>query len=155
MRKPRIRSLVEGGVVVLIGAGVLVLIPFEVEKIPGMETEMSPSFLPTAIALALIAAGGGMMVLAFLSPMVLPRRLLARMELVRVLLSGCLLLAYTSLFSHLGFVVTSALFMGIFAYLFGSRSSVKIALSLALVPVAVWLFFEKLFRIPLPHGVLF
>ena len=107
------------------------------------------------IAIALMTAGGGMIVLAFLGPVGESPLLLARTELLRVIVSVGLLLAYTYLFSRLGFVLTSAIFIGIFAYLFGSRSVLKIALCMGLIPVAVWLFFEKLFRIPLPHGILF
>lgn len=149
------QALAEGGVVFLIGVFILLLIPFQVETIPGMETEMSPSFLPTVIAIALMAAGGGIVALTLLSPIVRPPQLFPRMESLRVFLSVVLLLSYTYLFSRLGFVVTSAIFIGIFAYLFGSRSIVKITLCMGLFPVAVWLFFEKLFRIPLPHGIIF
>jgi hypothetical protein len=73
----------------------------------------------------------------------------------RVGLSVILMIVYTVLFPRLGFVVTSGLFVGFYAYLFGSRSILKIAISIIAVPLVIWLFFEVLFRIPLPHGVLF
>ena len=80
---------------------------------------------------------------------------LSKVVVFRVGLSVVLLIVYTVLFPRLGFVVTSGLFVGIYAYLFGSRSILKIAGSMIAVPVAIWLFFELLFRIPLPHGILF
>jgi hypothetical protein len=80
---------------------------------------------------------------------------LSRVVLFRVGLSAVLLIVYTVVFPRLGFVVTSGLFVGIYAYLFGSRSILKIALSMVAVPIVIWLFFELLFRIPLPHGILF
>lgn len=80
---------------------------------------------------------------------------LSRVVVFRVGLSVVLLILYTVVFPRLGFVVTSGVFVGICAYLFGSRSILKIAISMVAVPVVIWLFFELLFRIPLPHGILY
>ena len=150
------RRLGEGLIFVVIGAAILLLIPSQIDTIPGMETEMPPSFLPTVVAIALMAVGIALAVPAFLRSGT--KGDASSFDLhgsLRVLLSIALLVAYALLFPRLGFVVTSGLFMGIFTFFFGARSVVKIALGVILVPVCVWLFFEMLFRIPLPHGILY
>jgi putative tricarboxylic transport membrane protein len=120
-----------------------------------METETSPSFIPSVVAILLMLLGGGLILQGFLSPRRDQPPDLSRLVVLRVGLSVVLLVVYTILFPRLGFVVTSGLFVGAYAYLFGSRSVLKIALSVVVVPVVIWLFFEVLFRIPLPHGILF
>jgi putative tricarboxylic transport membrane protein len=120
-----------------------------------METATSPSFLPAALAVLIMLMGAGLIIQGIFSPRRDEPSDLSRVVVFRVGLSVVLLILYTVLFPRLGFVVTSGLFVGIFAYLFGSRSVLKILLSVAAVPVIIWLFFEILFRIPLPHGVLF
>ena len=160
MKKPHIRSLGEGIALVLIGGVVLLLIPSQIDTVSGMgvATQMSPSFLPAVLSVALILVGLGLMIQAFRIGSGQPAQAgpgFSRHAFFRVTLAAVLLIVYTLLFPRLGFVVTSGLFIGIFIYLFGLRSILKIALSMVLVPLGVWLFFEKLFLIPLPHGLLF
>ena len=155
MRQLYLRRLIEGAVLIGLGALILILIPSQIRNIPGMETETSPSFIPSVVAVLLVLLGGGLIVQGFLSPRRETPPDLSRVVVFRVGLSVVLLIVYTVLFPRLGFVVTSGLFVGIYAYLFGSRSILKIAISVVVVPVVIWLFFEILFRIPLPHGILF
>ena len=155
MRQPYPRRLIEGAVLIGLGAFILILIPSQIQTIPGMETETSPSFLPTVLAVLIMLMGAGLILQGFLSKRRDAPPDLSRVVVFRVGLSVVLLIVYTILFPRLGFVVTSGLFVGIYAYLFGSRSILKIAVSMIAVPVLTWLFFELLFRIPLPHGILF
>ena len=155
MRQPDLRRLTEGTVLIGLGALILILIPSQIQIIPGMETETSPSFLPTVLSILIMLMGAGLIAQGFLSSRRDTPPDLSRVVLFRVGLSVILLIVYTILFPRLGFVVTSGLFVGLYAYLFGSRSLLKIALSVVLVPVVIWVFFELLFRIPLPHGILF
>ena len=155
MRQPYIRPLIEGAVLIGLGALILVLIPSQIRNIPGMETDTSPSFLPAVLAILIMIAGAGLILQGFLSSRRDASQDLSRVVVLRVGLSVVLLILYTVVFPRLGFVVTSGVFVGIYAYLFGSRSILKIAISMVAVPVVIWVFFELLFRIPLPHGVLF
>ncbi|MCP4400848.1 MAG: tripartite tricarboxylate transporter TctB family protein [bacterium] len=155
MISPRIYARIEGIVITAIGAVILALIPSQVEKMPGMATQMSPSFFPTIAAVLLIVLGIVLISQSFVKSSVQQPIRISRNAVLRVILAALLLIAYTYLFQHLGFVVTSALFFGIFAYMFGSRNFLEITISMVLVPVVVWLFFEMLFKIPLPHGILF
>ena len=155
MRQLYLRRLIEGVVLIGLGALILILIPSQIQTIPGMETETSPSFLPSVLAVLIMIMGAGLIAQGFLSSKRDTPPDLSKVVVFRVGLSVVLLIVYTVLFPRLGFVVTSGLFVGIYAYLFGSRSILKIAGSMIAVPVAIWLFFELLFRIPLPHGILF
>ena len=155
MRQPYLRRLIEGAVLIGLGVLILVLIPSQIRAIPGMETDTSPSFLPSVMAILIMIIGAGSILQGFLSSGRDAPPDLSRVVVFRVGLSVVLLILYTVVFPRLGFVVTSGLFVGIYAYLFGSRSILKIAISMVAVPVVIWLFFELLFRIPLPHGILF
>jgi hypothetical protein len=155
VRQPYLRSLIEGAVLIGLGALILALIPSQIQNIPGMETETSPSFLPTVLAVLIMVMGAGLILQGFLSSRRDAPPDLSRVVVFRVGLSVVLLILYTVVFPRLGFVVTGGVFVGIYAYLFGSRSVLKIAISMVAVPVAIWMFFELLFRIPLPHGILF
>jgi putative tricarboxylic transport membrane protein len=155
VRQPYLRRLIEGAVLIGLGALILVLIPSQIRNIPGMETDTSPSFLPSVMAILIMIIGAGLILQGFLSSGRDAPQDLSRVVVLRVGLSVVLLILYTVVFPRLGFVVTSGVFVGICAYLFGSRSILKIAISMVAVPVVIWLFFELLFRIPLPHGILF
>ncbi len=152
MNRTRVGPLVEGAVVLLLGAAIFFLIPFQVEKPMGAETRTPPSFLPTVISICLLVTGGGMLIRGWIRPG--PPSSLAGLqgELPRILLSVGLLAVYSFLFPRLGFVTSSVLAMGGFTYLFGARSLSRIPLGMILVPLGVWLFFEFLFSIPLPRG---
>ena len=73
----------------------------------------------------------------------------------KVVLAILFLIAYTILFPLFGFVITSTLFFISYAYLFGLHNIIKLVSGGIIASVTVWLFFEKLFNIPLPHGILF
>lgn len=155
MKHFSLRQTVEGGILALIGAAILLLIPAQVKEISGMETKTSPSFFPYLVSMSLILIGGIIIFQGFFSQVKEEAVRLPGPGLWRAAAGAALLLAYTLLFPRLGFVVTSGIFMGIYSWLFGSRSPLKIALGVVILPVAVWLFFERLFQIPLPHGLLF
>ena len=149
----------EGIVLILIGSTILLLIPSQIDSISGMTIRVTPSFLPAVLGFSLMLVGLGLLIQSFRKKAPQQSREntqdFSSTSFLRGLLAAVLLIVYTLLFPRFGFLVTSALFMGIFIYLFGARSILKISLSMILVPVGVWLFFEKLFHIPLPHGLLF
>lgn len=160
MTNSHLHSIGEGVVLILTGSTVLFLIPSQIDSVSGVTVSVTPSFLPAVLGISLMLVGLGLLVQSFRTKDKLP----VQEEGVQVPLSGSipivllaavLLIVYAMLFPYLGFLVTSALFVGIFNYLFGARSILKISLNMVLVPVGVWLFFEKLFHIPLPHGLLY
>ena len=155
MKRFELRRSVEGGLVVVFGIIVLALIPTQIRSVVVGQTEMSPSFIPAVVAVGLILAGLGLIAKAYFVDTAHPRIDATREGVLRVVAAVLLLIGYTMVFPRLGFVVASGLALGVFILLFGARAWLKISLSVVLVPIVVWLFFEKLFRIPLPHGLLF
>jgi len=149
----------EGVVLFLIGSTILLLIPSQIDSVSGMTIRVTPSFLPAVLGFSLMLVGLGLLIQSFRKKAGQQAReneqVFSPNSFLRVFLAAVLLIVYTLLFPRFGFLVTSALFVGIFIYLFGYRSILKISLSMILVPVGVWLFFEKIFHIPLPHGLLF
>jgi len=157
LRHTNPRRIIEGGVLILLGGAILLLIPVEIQRISGMETKLSPSFLPSTVAILLILMGLALVIQGILPPRPVESKstFTSRESTFRVLLSIVLLIVYSILFPIIGFVATSALFFFIYAYLFGMRNLIKMTGGGIAASVIVWLFFEKLFNIPLPHGVLF
>ena len=155
MNKFELRRSVEGGIVVILGVVILLLIPSQITSVVLGETQMSPSFIPTVVAVGLILAGLGLLAKAYFTKSEHPPLDLTVTGLLRMLTAVLLLVAYTWLFPRVGFVVTSGVFLGVFIVFFGSRRWLRIVLNMVLVPIVLWLFFEQLFRIPLPHGFLF
>lgn len=159
MTKSRLRGIWEGVVLILTGSTALLLIPSQIDSVYGVTVSVTPSFLPAVLGVALMLVGLGLLIQSFRTKDRLPvqegSEVPSSGSFGIVLLAAILLIVYTMLFPYLGFLVTSALFVGIFNYLFGARSILKITLNMVLVPVGVWLFFEKLFHIPLPHGLLY
>lgn len=155
MKRPERRSIIEGGAVVVIGSSILILLPSQVATLPGLQTAVPPTVVPGLVGAALIVAGLGLVLQSALTGTTSGRIDWDRTAAIRIVTTVLLLIAYTAMFPRLGFLVTSALFIGFFAFFFGARNWVKVALLLVLTPLSVWLFFEKLFRIPLPHGLLY
>lgn len=155
MRRPELRSIVEGGAVVVIGSSILILLPSQIATLPGLQIAVSPGIVPMLAGIGLIIAGSGLVLQSSLTSVTSDPIDLDRTVIIRIVTTVLLLIAYTILFPWLGFLVTSAVFVGFFTYFFGARSWQKIVLLVVLTPIGVWLFFEKLFRIPLPHGLLY
>ena len=155
MKQFEFRRSVEGGSVVLLGAVILLLIPSQIQEVVQGGTGMSPSFIPALVAAGLILAGLGLLAKAYFIETAHPALDVSSAGLLRVLTALLLLIAYTVLFPLLGFVAASGLCLAVLIIFFGSRSWRKILMSAVLVPIVLWIFFEKLFRIPLPHGLFF
>ena len=156
MKKPALYNIVEGGVVVVIGSSILILVPSQVKILPGLQTGISPGFLPALVGIGLIIMGFVLVILSSIGESQTEQRIeWDRTVTIRIITTVLLMVAYTAIFPIMGFVLTSAVFAGFFTFFFGARSWWKISLIVVLLPIAVWLFFEKLFRIPLPHGLLY
>ena len=153
------RRFLEGVFVTVLGAGILALIPSQVKAIAGLETNMSPAFIPLISGVAMVVIGAVMVFSAVFGKNAgkpgSGTGNVAAGGLLRVLFSVLLRLAYTALFPVVGFMTASVIFIEIFAYLFGQRSPVKLAAVMLVMPTLVWVLFEIIFVIPLPHGLLF
>jgi putative tricarboxylic transport membrane protein len=150
------QRLIEGTIIVGIGVTLIVLTPLAVAEAHAMlRQQLSPRFIPTLVGIGLVLTGAALFVLAFFGRVKEQPAQFSREGTIRVVSAFLLLVAYGYLFTIVGFVVTSAVFLALFAYLFGARSIPKVAAITVVCPIAVWLVFERVFNVPLPGGFLF
>lgn len=145
----------EGVFFFLLGFAILVLIPSQVRISPTVQTTVTPKFVPTLIGISLIIVGFFMVLQAYKRRGEESSLSVSSDGFFRVLLSILLLVSYIELFSIVGIVVSSGIFIALYSYMFGLRDYLKMAAVSVLVPVVIWLVFEYVFRIPMPHGLLF
>ncbi len=145
----------EGIFLLCMGAAILALIPFQVIAVRGMEASLSPSFIPRIAGIGIVAVGTIVSISAALARKKDGNPVFKMQEFLRVLVSTLYLLAYAILFPVLGFVSTSVLFIGILSFQFGQRNPLKLVSLMVVIPVLVWILFELVFVIPLPHGLLY
>ena len=150
------QTLIEGLFFLLFGLVILLLIPSQIMVTPSIQTTTTPAFIPTVVAVALMIVGFLMVIKSFRAKHKTTKNIDFSLEsFLRVGGSILLLVAYIEMFRIIGIVVASAVFVAVFSYIFGLRSWVKMAVTVVVVPVVVWLVFEYVFKIPLPHGFLF
>lgn len=145
----------EGIVFIAIGVFILLVLPHQIRVTPAFQTQTSPRFIPGVVSVLLIITGIAMVAASFFGRIKDKPVDITKTGAIRAVGAMLLLLAYSLLFPVVGFVVTSVIFFVIFAFLFGARSVLRIGLSSIGVSVVVWLVFEHVFRVPLPHGFLF
>jgi hypothetical protein len=149
------RSFWEGVFIMGLGAGILALSPSQIKGIPGLMTEMSPAFIPTFVGVTLIFLGAILTLGTFIGKTQEKTSDFVWKQFVRVIISFLLLVSYAFFFPIIGFLTTSVLYIGIFAFIFGQRNIGKLAALMLVVPALVWILFEIIFVIPIPHGLLF
>lgn len=154
-RQPDWQRLAEGIVLTLIAAAILLLLPVQVARPPTVQTRVSPAFLPRVVAIGLLACDIALLVASFAARSRESPASFERSATMRVGAAALLLCAYAFLFPRVGFVVTSAVFLASFSYVFGARSVLKIGTAAVGVPLVLWLVFERVLRVPLPRGLLF
>lgn len=154
------RDLREAGpaaAVFVAGLGFLAyLLAFPAE---GVSQHVSPTTLPTVLAAGLVVLGA-LMLLGALRRTRATSALAARPagapganRRVLLLLAGCG--GYVVLLPLAGYLLSTALFIGLAAWLFGNRRPLSIALLMIIVPALLFVFFEKFMIIPLPGARLF
>jgi uncharacterized membrane protein len=115
-----LHRICEGLVLILVGSTVLILIPFQIDSISGVTVSVTPSFLPVVLGISLVLVGIGLC-LQLIRKSPVPENeaeseKTSEQPFLRVFLAAVLLIVYTILFPVIGFLVTSALFVGIFSY---------------------------------------
>ena len=147
------RQFWEGFVIVALGAGILALIPSQVRGFIGLETALSPAFLPTLMGIGLLIAGSLIIILSLFNKTQKTKELKINVnDLKKIIIAVIILLLYAFLFPIIGFLTTSVIFIGILSFLCGQRNYIKILVLMVLMPALVWMLFEIIFSIPLPHG---
>ena len=135
---------------------VFILIPFGVDEPRRVQfAALSPSYYPRFVAIAM----------ALIGLVVVARAALANSDggdLDRVPAGGALkvcavlliLFATAYLLPLLGFVLASALALVVMMLIAGERNALTIGLVAVLLPLALYLFFTKLAKIPIPGGLI-
>jgi hypothetical protein len=150
-----LREAAPAAVVLLAGLGFLAyLLAFPAD---GVSQHVSPTTLPTAMA-GCLAVLGALMLLGALrrpraaaAPEAAPRAAGGHAR-VAALLAACG--GYVALLPLAGYLVSTALFVGATAWLFGNRRAASIILLMIVVPAVLFVFFEKFMIIPLPGAQL-
>ena len=80
---------------------------------------------------------------------------LEKKSYLKVLVTFFVLLGYAMLFEPAGFVLSSALMVGILTFYFGNRNLIIIFLVLAATPLVIYVVFTRALQVSLPEGLLF
>ncbi|KPK04157.1 MAG: hypothetical protein AMJ64_14270 [Betaproteobacteria bacterium SG8_39] len=124
----------------------------------GVSQHVSPTTLPTVLAACLVVLGALMLLRAVRRPRddAPPEAPRARPHggnaRVLLLLASCG--GYVALLPLAGYLLSTALFVGATAWLFGNRRPLSIVLLMIIVPAVLLVFFEKFMIIPLPGAAL-
>lgn len=150
------QRMIEGIVVIVLGLALIVFTPMAVAQSHAMlSQQLSPRTIPTVVGIGLVLTGAALFILSFFGRVKEEPARFSKEGSIRVTVAFLLLVAYGYLFNIVGFVVTSSVFLALFAYVFGARSIPKVVAIAVLCPIAIWIVFESVFNVPLPHGVLF
>ena len=149
------RQFWEGLVVTVLGAVILVLTPSQMKGFYAPDTKILPSFVPNLTGAGFLITGVLISLFSFLGKAGKKEESVSAKDVKSIGIVVLILLAYAFLFPIIGFVTTSAIFIGILSLVMGQRNVVKLLALMILVPVLVWLVFEVVFASPLPHGWLF
>jgi putative tricarboxylic transport membrane protein len=138
-----------GGFILLAFAGYIMVTSLSMKYVtagvPG------PGFVP--FWAGLILAGAAVMILVNSWKKPLAGLLMAnRAILWRTVIFGLGMAVMVFLIPYLGMVVTLALFMLLTVPFLGARDKVKIAASVVLVPLFVYVLFQFVLQVPLPVG---
>lgn len=153
------RDALSGGTILVLGTALLVAIPHQVETLEG--DTLTPAFVPSAMAwiivvLAALLLGRGLMNRHAGdrgSENADPRRYLKAFGVMALCAGTCI--AYVTSISVLGYLLATALALGVLSYLFGHRIWWQIALLMAITPPFVFYFFRYTMLVLLPQGTLF
>jgi putative tricarboxylic transport membrane protein len=138
-----------GGFILLAFAGYIMITSFLMEYVvagvPG------PGFLPFWAGLILGAAAVMILVNSWKKPLT-GLFIANRTVLWRTVIFGLGMAVMAFLIPYLGMVVTLALFMLLTVPFLGARHPLKIAASVILVPLFVYVLFQFILQVPLPVG---
>ena len=151
------KNLISGFMMLVFGACVTwVLIPAGVVEPKSVKyAALSPSYYPRIVAIALMLLGAGIMLRAWLQPTAVVSNDDRHPEaLKRTLCFLAILIALALTLNWLGFVVASALALCLALVLGGEKRLFIIATLAILFPLALYFFFLKVARIPIPLGIL-
>ncbi|WP_112322839.1 tripartite tricarboxylate transporter TctB family protein [Oceanibium sediminis] len=142
-----------------VGTGILLLLPVQISgaRLADVSNMDSPAFFPILSGVFLILCGATLAVQSHLrgAPEDTGPFFLGRDGIVRLLSIAALLVVYVIAIRTIGMVISSMALILVMAPLLNYRNVRLILLSALFFPVCVYLLFEKVLRILLPHGWIF
>jgi len=158
-RDRRTSNLIVGIVAALVGISVLLLVPFQIpgESWGSITDVQSPAFFPILNAVFLMACGLAQIITSRQPPISAGGADGVEMTSYpnKLVVIVALLMIYLFLIQHIGMVVSSGVAIAAMSVLLGYRNKVVIAISSIIFPIVIFVLFEKILKILLPHGVLF
>ncbi len=128
---------------------------YEAGSWPKLPDLGDPGWIPRGVAACLLAATLILMIRALRGGSLMLTSRLQGKDRNRVLWVAAITMAYVAVVSHLGFIASTALYMGGFGIALGERRTGRIAFFAAVVPGVIYLVFDVTLNVPLPHGWLF
>ena len=135
---------------------VAVAIYISASQLPGDPVGIGAKGFPQFIAICL----GGLGVLLSLTAFMKIKREgndPAKVDVKGIVLAALLVIAfalYVQLLKPLGYLIATPIFFFIFGAIYGDRKWLRLGITSVGFTIVVWLLFEKLFYIMLPHGIL-
>ena len=81
----------------------------------------------------------------------------AKIEVKEIVLAALLVIGfalYLQLLKPLGYLIATPIFFFVFGAIYGDKKWLRLGITSVVFTIVVWLLFEKLFYIMLPHGIL-
>ena len=150
-------NLAVGVVSVVTGAGTLVFLPEMVsgETLAAIGDPYSPAFFPIVLGTLLIVCGGVMLASTAIgrAPVV---RGEGRIESpLRIGTTAGFIVLYTLLITWIGMLAASVLCIAGLAYILGYRRHIVVGVAAVVVPVLIYVLFERMLYVLLPQPTLF
>jgi putative tricarboxylic transport membrane protein len=125
---------------------------YESGKWPRLPDLGNPGWIPRGVAVCLLIAAALLLARAFTGrSLTLPGRLEGA-DRTRVLWVGALTGGYVILVARLGFIAATIPYLFGFGLALGERRWVRLAVFAVVVPVAMYLLFDRTLNVPLPQG---
>jgi putative tricarboxylic transport membrane protein len=150
-------NIVVAVIAILIGSGTLFLLPSQVseETITAITDTNSPAFFPIISVFLVILCG----LVLFLKTITLDRPSDKPATMIPypgfLLVMFIIFTSYALLIQRIGMITASVLMIPAMAYMLGYRKVITTIAVAVLVPLILFILFEKFLLIILPHGVLF
>lgn len=150
-------NLAVGVVSVATGAATLAFLPEMVsgETLAALGDPYSPAFFPILIGALLIVCGGIMVVVSAMARAPEVRGEGSVESPLRLATTTGFIVVYTLLITWIGMLAASVLCIAGLAYILGYRRHVIVGVAAVVVPVLIYVLFERMLYVLLPQPTLF
>jgi putative tricarboxylic transport membrane protein len=140
---------------VLFSIFLFAVIPSEVERPPVLfgvpSAGLDPAFFPHVVATCFLLVGLWYVRASFALNDANGFRGLKRDNYVSIFVTIAMMIVYASILQPLGFVLSSALTVGVLSIFYGARHWISVVIAALGVPAAVYIVFRRLLTVALPE----